>query len=100
MTLPELATVEPDQPLGGAVGENFNRSGRGVGDGLVVKALPVPLTLKVALFVSVPSLSTVLPVRSISPLSVTVPPVIVVPLTRQPPEASTVTLPELATVEP
>ena len=64
-------------------------------------ALPVPLTLKAALFFSTPPLSTALPVRSISPLSVTVPaPVMLAPLTVSLPVASTVTLPVLVTTEP
>src|SRR3954452_17655608 len=64
-------------------------------------ALPVPLTLKAALLFRMPPLSTAAPVRSISPLPVTVPgPLIVAPFTVSLPLASTVMLPVMATVEP
>src|SRR3954471_6154411 len=101
VTLPVLATVEPWSIVSAPFA---NTSIVPVLAFVIVSwssALPVPLTLKAALLFRMPPLSTALPVRSISPLSVTVPvPLIVAPFTVSLPVASTVTLPVLATVEP
>src|SRR3954470_20098664 len=101
VTLPAFATVEPWSIVSAPFA---NTSIVPVLAFVIVSwssALPVPLTLKAALLSRIPPLSTAAPVRSISPLPVTVPaPLIVAPLTVSLAVASTMTLPALATVEP
>src|SRR3954454_21663117 len=101
VTLPVLATVEPWSIVSAPFANTSIVPVLAFVTVSCSSALPVPLTLKAALLFRMPPLSTALPVRSISPLPVTVPaPLIVAPLTVSLPLASTVTLPAFATVEP